>query len=49
MNCVICGQLIEEGRGLGAPPSEAKYCSKCRADRRRRAKLKYTWRPQFDA
>jgi hypothetical protein len=49
MNCVICGQPIEEGRSQGAPPSEAKYCSKCRADHRRRAKPKYTWRPEFDA
>jgi hypothetical protein len=48
MNCVICGQPIEEGRRPGAPPSEAKYCSKCRGDRRRRAKLKYRWRPEFD-
>jgi DNA-binding CsgD family transcriptional regulator len=48
MNCVICGQLIEEGRRQGAPPSEARYCSKCRAERRRRAKLKCTWRPEFD-
>jgi len=49
MNCVICGQPIEEGRSQGAPPSEAKYCSKCRADQRRRAKPKYTWRPELDA
>lgn len=49
MNCVICGQPIEEGRRQGAPPSAAQYCSKCRADRRRHAKLKYTWRPEFDA
>jgi hypothetical protein len=49
MNCVICGQPIEEGRRHGEPPSEARYCSKCRADRRRRAKLKYMWRPEFDA
>jgi len=49
MNCVICGQPIEESRRPGAPPSEAKYCSTCRADRRRRAKLKYTWRPELDA
>ena len=47
MDCIICGQPIDGGR-LGAPPTEAKYCSKCRADRRRRAKLKYTWRPEFD-
>jgi hypothetical protein len=49
MNCVICGQPIGEGRKCGAPAREAKYCAKCRADRRRRAKLKYTWRPEFDA
>jgi len=48
MNCVICGQSIEEGRRHAAPPSEAKYCSKCRAERRRRAKVKYICRPQFD-
>jgi len=48
MNCVICGQPIEEGRRQDAPPSEARYCSKCRTVRRRRAKLKYTWRPEFD-
>ncbi|HTT23118.1 MAG TPA: hypothetical protein VMG82_29590 [Candidatus Sulfotelmatobacter sp.] len=47
MDCIICGQPIDGGRP-GAPPTEAKYCSKCRADRRRRAKLKYTWRPEFD-
>jgi hypothetical protein len=49
MNCIVCGQVIEEGRKRGAPPTEAKYCAKCRANRRRRAKLKYTWRPEFDA
>ena len=49
MNCVICGRSIEEGRRRGEPPSEAKYCSKCRVGRRRRAKLKYTWLPEFDA
>lgn len=48
MNCIVCGQPIEEGRKLGAPPTEARYCAKCRADRRRHAKLKYTWRPEFD-
>ena len=48
MNCVICGQPIGEGRKQGQPPSEARYCSKCRADRRRRAKLKYMWRPEFE-
>ncbi len=42
MNCVICAQPIEEGRRQGEAPREARYCPKCRADRRRRAKLKYT-------
>jgi hypothetical protein len=30
-------------------PRLAKYCLKCRAERRRRAKAKYTWRPEYDA
>jgi hypothetical protein len=49
MNCVICGQPIEEGRKHGEPPREARYCPKCRAERRRRTKLKYAWRSEFDA
>lgn len=49
MNCIVCGRPIEEGRRRGEPPIEAKYCSKCRADRQRHAKLKHTWRPEFDA
>jgi len=49
MTCVVCGQRIEEGRRQDLPPREAKYCLKCRADRRRRAKLKYTWRPEYGA
>jgi len=49
MTCIICGQRIEEGRIHGQPPRLAKYCLKCRADRRRRAKAKYTWRPEYDA
>jgi hypothetical protein len=48
MNCVVRGQPIEEGRRKGESPSEARYCSKCRADRRRRTKLKYMWRPEFE-
>jgi hypothetical protein len=48
MNCNVCGQPIEEGRKRGEPPSEAKYCSKCRANHRRHAKLKYIWRPEFE-
>jgi len=49
MTCILCGQPIEEGRKQGLPPRLAKYCSKCRAERRRRAKVKYTWRPEYDA
>jgi hypothetical protein len=49
MTCVVCGRRIEEGRLKGQPPREARYCLKCRADRRRQAKLKYTWRPECDA
>jgi len=49
MSCVVCGKRIEEGRRKGLPPREARYCLKCRAERRRRARLKYTWRPEYDA
>jgi hypothetical protein len=49
MKCVICGQPIEEGRKQGQAPRLAKYCLKCRAERRRRAKVKYTWRSEYDA
>jgi hypothetical protein len=49
MNCIVCGQSIEQGRTQGKPPTEAKYCSTCRAERRRRAKLKYRWSPELDA
>ena len=49
MKCVICGQPIEEGRRQGQPPRLARYCLKCRAERRRSAKVKYTWRPEHDA
>ncbi|MHB8525744.1 MAG: hypothetical protein ACYDD2_06235, partial [Candidatus Acidiferrales bacterium] len=49
MICVVCGRRIEEGRRHGEPPREARYCLKCRAECRRRAKLKYTWRPEYDA
>ena len=30
------------------PPTEARYCLKCRSDRRRRANLKYVWRLEYD-
>ena len=49
MTCIVCGRRIEEGSRHSQPPREAKYCLKCRADRRRRSKLKYTWRPEYDA
>src|SRR5260370_10972428 len=49
MKCVICGQPIEEGRRQGQPPLLAKYCLKCRAERRRHARVKYTWLPEYDA
>ena len=48
MKCVNCGQPIEEGRKQGQPPRLAKYCLKCRAERRRRARVKYTWLPEHD-
>jgi hypothetical protein len=47
MTCLSCTSTIEEGR-RDRSPIEAKYCLKCRADRRRRAKLKYNWLPQHD-
>src|SRR6266480_2644354 len=49
MKCVICGQPIEEGRKQGQAPRLAEYCLKSRAERRRSAKPKYTWRPEYDA
>ncbi|MGA8223773.1 MAG: hypothetical protein WB780_19145 [Candidatus Acidiferrales bacterium] len=49
MTCVDCGQPIEEGRQQGQPPQLANYCLKCRAERRRSATAKYTWRPEYDA
>jgi hypothetical protein len=48
MTCLSCASRIEEGR-KGRPPVEAKFCLKCRAERRRRAKVKYNWLPQHDA
>jgi hypothetical protein len=49
MKCVICGQPIEEGRKQGQPPQLAKYCLKCRAERRRRSRVKYAWLPEHAA
>jgi len=48
MTYLNCGGTIEEGRRNRAP-IEAKFCPKCRAERRRQAKLKYNWLPQHDA
>jgi hypothetical protein len=44
MTCQECGSEIEGGRKDRAL-IEAKFCLKCRAERRR-AKLKYDWLPQ---
>src|SRR3990172_9704190 len=46
--CQQCAHVIEEGRSRNKVPTEAKYCLKCRAERRRRANLKYVWRPEYD-
>jgi len=48
MKCVVCSQSIEEGCRHGQTPQLTKYCLKCRAERRRRARVKYVWRPEFD-
>ena len=49
MKCVNCGQPIEEGRKQGQPPRLAKYCLKCRMERRHGARVRYTWLPEHDA
>ena len=48
MTCLNCGGTIEEGKKDRAPV-EAKFCLKCRAERRRRTRVKYTWLSQHDA
>lgn len=50
MTCIVCGGPIEEGRRHGQPPSEAKYCLKCRAERLRdrRTISKYVWLPEYE-
>jgi len=48
MFCQQCGRKIEEGRNSRAPVL-AKFCLKCRSERRRRHSLKYIWLPQHDA
>ena len=37
------------GARTRAASALARYCLKCRAERRRHAKVKYTWRPEHDA
>lgn len=49
MTCIVCGHLIKQGYREGRPPRQAKYCLECRTERRRRAKRKHTWRPEYDA
>lgn len=46
--CQQCGGMIGEGRWRNQQPTEAKYCLKCRSERRRRADLEYVWRPEYD-
>ena len=48
MNCLDCGSAIEEGR-KDRPPIDARFCLRCRSERRRRTRLKYVWLPQHDA
>lgn len=48
MRCINCGSTIEIGL-QGRPPVAAKYCLKCRPERRRRHVLKYKWVPKHDA
>src|SRR2546428_3355387 len=48
MTCVKCGNEIEEGK-RDRPPLAAKFCLKCRSERRCRHRLKYVWLPQHDA
>ncbi len=48
MSCINCGSTIEVGLH-GRPPVAAKYCLKCRSERRRRRILKYEWLPKHDA
>ena len=47
MTCQDCGIEIEEGR-KDRTPIAAKYCLRCRSERRRRTRLKYIWLPQHD-
>jgi len=48
MLCQECGSTIEEGRKDRAPVL-ARFCLKCRSERRRRHNRKYAWLLQHDA
>src|SRR5260370_15978982 len=48
MRCIKCGSIIEEGL-KGRPPIAAKYCLKCRAERRLQRNGKYEWVPKHHA
>lgn len=48
MLCQQCGNAIEEGP-RGRAPVLAKFCLKCRSERRRLHNLKYVWLPQHEA
>lgn len=48
MLCHDCGSTIEEGRKDRAPV-QARFCLKCRSERRRRHRVKYAWLPRHDA
>jgi hypothetical protein len=48
MRCIKCGSIIEEGL-KGRPPIAAKYCLKCRVERRRQRNRKYESIPKHDA
>jgi hypothetical protein len=48
-SCEQCGRQIDEGRCPGQPPTLARFCLTCRASRRRQARLKYVWKPAYDA
>ena len=48
MTCLQCTGPIEEGL-KGRAPIVARFCVRCRTERRRRHTLKYHWLPQHDA
>src|SRR5258708_34817658 len=48
MKCIQCASMIEADLN-GRPPVSAKYCLKCRSERRRRCSVKYKWTTEHDA